>query len=48
MRVFEQVPDIAFHKAIQQYGFSIGRPVFTWKQQRIALLNYTFFAITRN
>jgi len=48
MRVFDEIPNMAFHRLVQQYGFAIGRPVFTWKQERAALINYTFFAITRN
>lgn len=47
-RVFHNLPDVAFHRVVQQYGFSIGRPVFTWKQQHVALMNYTFFATRYN
>lgn len=48
MRVFVDIPNVAFHRAVQQYGFAVGKPVFTWRQQRIALMNYTFFAMIHN
>lgn len=47
-RLYVDVPNAAFHKIVRQYAFELGRPVFTLKDQRAALLNYTFFAITRN
>lgn len=47
-RIFPDIQNVAFHKITRQYAFAIGRPTFTWKQQRAALINYTFFAINRN
>lgn len=47
-RIFVHVPNAAFHKIVRQYAFKIGRPIFTVKHQQSALVNYTFFAATRN
>lgn len=48
IRLYVDIPNTAFHKIVRQYAFEFGRPVFTTKDQQAALLNYTFFAITRN
>ena len=48
MRVFADIPNQAFYRAVQQYGFSIGRPVFTVQQQSITLINYCYFATIHN
>jgi hypothetical protein len=47
-RIFIHVPNAAFHKIVRQYAQKMGRPIFTVKHQQSALLNYTFFASTRN
>jgi hypothetical protein len=47
-RLFINVPNAAFHKIVRQYARQMGRPIFTVKHQQSALLNYTFFAATRN
>jgi len=47
-RVFNDIPNTAFYRIVQQYAFYRGRPVFTIQQQQTALWNYTYFAVTRN
>jgi hypothetical protein len=47
-RIFPDIQNVAFHKITRLYAGAIGRPSFTLKQQRAALINYTFFAINRN
>jgi hypothetical protein len=43
-RIYDTVPNIAFHKIVRQYGFWIGKPVFTQKQQDAAFINYIHIA----
>ncbi|MBN8852264.1 MAG: hypothetical protein J0H07_10440 [Sphingobacteriales bacterium] len=47
-RIYTDVPNCAFHKILRQYAIEIGRPILTIQQQRIMLINYSFFAITLN
>ncbi|HEY4288217.1 MAG TPA: hypothetical protein VGN00_14025 [Puia sp.] len=48
IRVFDDIPNVAFRAIIQQYAVQVSQPVFTVREETAALVNYTFFAITRN
>lgn len=48
LRQFELIPDIAFHKVVRNYAFIMGKPVFTWDQQKVALANYINYATLLN
>ncbi|HEY4287296.1 MAG TPA: hypothetical protein VGN00_09385 [Puia sp.] len=48
IRLYTDIPNVAFHKIVRQYAFELGRPVFTMKEQQSALINYIFFAVGRN
>jgi hypothetical protein len=48
IRQYEDVPNVAFRRLVQQYAFEYKKPVFTMKEEQAALENYIHFAITRN
>ena len=47
-RVFVSVPDAAFYKTVKQYAFWVGIKIFTVKDCKSALMNYTHIASKLN
>lgn len=47
-RVYVSVPDVAFHKIVNNWAFYIGKLVLTQRDYKTALINYSHMASKLN